>query len=151
MPVREMSEHECLQMLASQHMGYLACAKDNRPYIVPVNYAFEDTKIYGFSMPGKKTEWLAANPHACLHIDDLERHDHWHSILIEGKYTELPDTQEFHNERLFAWSLLQKHDLWWDPGMLKPTVAADVGDHRPIFYSISVDDISGRQVTVAAD
>jgi uncharacterized protein len=147
MPVREMSEHECLEMLAARHLGYLACAHENRPYVVPIHYAFENTKLYSFSLPGKKTEWLRANPHACLHVDDLKRHDHWHSVLIEGKYQELPDTAEFHNERIYAWSLLQKHDLWWEPAMFKPTDADDPHAHTPIFYSIRVDDISGRELT----
>jgi uncharacterized protein len=147
MPVREMSEHECLQMLAAQHLGYLASARNNRPYIVPVHYAFEAAKIYGFSMPGRKTDALKDNPHACIHVDDLAHHDQWRSVLIEGKYTELPDTPEFHNERIYAWSLLQKHDLWWEPGIFKPNADGDIGAHTPLFYSISVDEISGRQST----
>ncbi|RYZ48088.1 MAG: pyridoxamine 5'-phosphate oxidase family protein [Sphingobacteriales bacterium] len=93
-------------------LGYLACARDNRPYVVPIHYAFEAAKIYGFSMPGRKTDSLKANPHACMHVDDLESQDRWHSVLIEGGYTELPDTPECHNERIYAWSLLQKHDLY---------------------------------------
>ncbi|OJF95669.1 pyridoxamine 5'-phosphate oxidase family protein [Pararhizobium antarcticum] len=147
MPVRNMREHECLEMLANRHLGYLACSKDDRPYIVPVHYAFEATRLYSFSMPGKKTEWLAANPHACLHVNDLERHNRWRSVLIEGQYTELPDTPEFHNERVYAWSLLQKHDLWWEPGMFKPSEAEDGGAEEPLFYSISVDAVSGRTLT----
>lgn len=148
MPVREMSEHDCLAMLAARHMGYLACAQGGRPYVVPIHYAFENTKLYSFSLPGKKTEWLRANPHACLHVNDLQSHDHWHSVLIEGRYRELPDTSECHNERLYAWSLLQKHDLWWEPAVFKPESAERAGDHSPLFYSISVDDISGRELVV---
>jgi len=147
MPVREMSEHECLEMLAARHMGYLACARDNRPYVVPIHYAFEAAKIYGFSMPGRKTDSLKANPHACVHVDDLGSQHRWHSVLIEGGYTELPDTPEFHNERIYAWSLLQKHDLWWEPGMFKPAKAGNSGAMAPLFYSISIEEISGRQWT----
>ena len=85
--------------------------------------------------------------HACMHIDDLESQGCWHSVLIEGKYTELPDMPDFHNERIYAWSLLQKRDLWWEPGMFKPAEGGNIGAQAPLFYSISVDEISGRQWT----
>ena len=48
------------------------------------------------------------------------------------------------HDRQFAWSLLQKHANWWEPGALKPGEAqAGTGSH--LFYQIRIETISGRQ------
>jgi nitroimidazol reductase NimA-like FMN-containing flavoprotein (pyridoxamine 5'-phosphate oxidase superfamily) len=41
MLVREMSQQECKELLARLGFGRLACAQENRPYIVPIYFASE--------------------------------------------------------------------------------------------------------------
>ncbi len=144
MPVREMTDHECMDCLSKGHFGHLACAKDGHPYIVPVHYAYGIDRMYVFSMPGQKIDWLRSNPHACLQMEEHSDHGLWKSVLVQGQYHELPDTSQHHNERIHAWDLLQERDLWWEPGSQKPEDKA-LTKAKPIFFGIVVDTISGRQ------
>ena len=47
---------ECSGALKETRLGRLACAQDNQPYIVPINFAFDGTYIYGFTTLGQKIE-----------------------------------------------------------------------------------------------
>lgn len=148
MAVREMTERESRELLAQGNAGHLGCVHDNRPYVVPVHYAFDAEKLYVFSLPGQKIDWLRSNPNACLQMEVSGEHHRWKSVVAEGTYHELLDTPEWHNERLYAWSLLQKRTFWWEPGSSKP--GAGTGEPEvPIFFSISIDHISGRELVVS--
>jgi uncharacterized protein len=50
----------------------LGCCRDSKPYVIPVNYFFDDEVVYIHSMPGRKIEIMRANPHVCLQVDELE-------------------------------------------------------------------------------
>ncbi|WP_307147832.1 pyridoxamine 5'-phosphate oxidase family protein [Rhizobium tibeticum] len=53
-----MTERESRELLARGHVGHLACVHENRPYVVPVNYAFDAERLYVFSLAGQKIDWL---------------------------------------------------------------------------------------------
>lgn len=147
-PVREMSEWESRELLHHGNVGHLACVHDHRPYVVPVHYAFEAKQLYVFSLTGQKIDWMRSNPNACLQVEASGEHHRWNSVVVQGRYEELPDAPEWHNKRLHAWSLLQKRSFWWEPGSSKPGTGSDERDN-PIFYRISIDEISGRELAAS--
>ena len=69
MLVRTLSTLECTKLLAANRVGHLACAKDGQPYVVCFNYAYADSHLYAFSLPGKKIDWMRANPSVCAHVE----------------------------------------------------------------------------------
>ena len=145
MTVREMTERASRDLLARSHTAHLGCVHDHRPYVVPVNYAFDEEKMYAFSMMGQKIEWMRSNPIACLQVEELNPDKLWKSTLVVGRYQELPDSAQWHNERIYAWSLLQRRSLWWEPGSSMPNAGSQQAE-APIFFSISIDEITGREV-----
>lgn len=144
MNLKEMTRQECLEVVSSGHLGHLACCKDNRPYIVPIYYALNSNCLYSFSLPGKKIEWLRDNPHACILVQQFKNAQHWKSVLVSGRFQELPDTRQWHQERLHAWSVLERYTNWWEPGGLKPTPQSLASHYDHVFYSVDIEDISGR-------
>jgi nitroimidazol reductase NimA-like FMN-containing flavoprotein (pyridoxamine 5'-phosphate oxidase superfamily) len=149
MGVRDMTERECREVLARGNVGHLACVHDSRPYVVPIHYAFDAENIYVFSLPGQKIDWMRTNPNACIQVEETGELHLWKSVVVEGTFRELPDTAQLHDERIHAWSLLQKRSLWWEPGSSKPgTGSAET--EVPIFFAISVDRISGRELLAQA-
>ncbi|MEY9559033.1 nitroimidazol reductase NimA-like FMN-containing flavoprotein (pyridoxamine 5'-phosphate oxidase superfamily) [Sinorhizobium fredii] len=144
MLIREMTEEECVAVVKSGRLARLACSKDDRPYVVPIHYAYAGRCLYSFSMPGRKIEWMRANPHVCVQIDVFSSAHQWKSVLLFGQYQELPETTQWHAERLHAWSLLQEHVNWWEPGGLKPWPRQTLGASPHLFYCISVDEMTGR-------
>jgi len=94
MVIREMSREECLRALAGAKSARLACAHENRPYVVPVSLAYDDVFgcFYGFTTPGQKIEWMRANPLVCVEVDEVTAQDQWVSVIAFGRYEELPET-----------------------------------------------------------
>jgi nitroimidazol reductase NimA-like FMN-containing flavoprotein (pyridoxamine 5'-phosphate oxidase superfamily) len=134
-----------MRLLAGNRVARLACAKAERPYVVPIHYAYSDNYLYAFSMPGKKIEWMRSNPLVCLQVDQRGEGSSWRSVVVDGVYEELPDRLGHKLERERAWSLLSKHVDWWEPGGLKPVTPA-VSDHSPhVFFRIMIELVSGRQ------
>ncbi|AWI61067.1 pyridoxamine 5'-phosphate oxidase family protein [Sinorhizobium fredii] len=150
MLIREMTEEECVAVVKSGRLARLACSKDDRPYVVPIHYAYAGRCLYSFSMPGRKIEWMRANPHVCVQLDVFSGTHQWKSVLLYGQYQELPETAQWHHERLHAWSLLQEHVNWWEPGGLKPGPRQTLGASPHLFYCVSVDEMTGR-AAVAED
>jgi uncharacterized protein len=126
MTIREMSETECLQVLARARLARLACARENQPYIVPVYLTYDETSgcLYGFTTPGQKIEWMRANPLVCVDVDRIAAYDQWVSVIAFGRFEELPETPGSDGARLPALERLRQ------VGEAMPAWSADSG-HRP--------------------
>ena len=148
MGIHEMSRDECLRVLAGARLARLACARENQPYVVPVYLAYHEASgcLYGFTTPGQKVEWMRANPLVCVELDEIAAYDQWVSVIVTGRYEELPEpskgegvrlrAQEYprqvgaaippwsadsrqrqvDDERELAWQVLQTLPVWWQPG-----------------------------------
>jgi nitroimidazol reductase NimA-like FMN-containing flavoprotein (pyridoxamine 5'-phosphate oxidase superfamily) len=145
MIVKEMNRQECLALLSSCRLGRLACSKDSRPYVVPIHFAFADNHLYSFSMPGQKIDWMRSNPNVCIQVDEFTEHREWKSVVVNGVYEELPDRIGSKGEREHAWSLLQTHADWWEPGGLKPIPQPVASAATHLFYRIRIETVTGRR------
>lgn len=145
MYVKELTQPECVAVLCSCRQGRLACAKDNQPYIVPIHCAFADNHLYGFSTVGQKIEWMRQNPLVCVQIDHFIRPREWQSVIVYGRYEELPGTLQWQAERLHAWSLLRERANWWEPGCLKTGSQPAESPAPSLFYRIAIERLTGRQ------
>jgi nitroimidazol reductase NimA-like FMN-containing flavoprotein (pyridoxamine 5'-phosphate oxidase superfamily) len=104
MVIREMNRDECEQVLARTRLARLGCAQDNQPYVVPVTLAYHrpeygDPCLYGVTIPGQKVEWMRANPLVCVEFDEVTTDDRWVSVIVFGRYEELPETARTRKER----------------------------------------------------
>lgn len=168
MLIEEMTQSDCLKMLARTRLGRLACTKDNQPYIVPIYFVYEDPYLYGFTTPGQKVKWMRSNPLVCVELDEVDDSERWTSIIIFGKYQELTDTpagelerlqacEPFRRtarprwtgsqERLHALDLLQEYAGWWEPGCASCLHRHPEQPLETVFYRIQIDHITGRLAT----
>lgn len=145
MQVREMTDTECANLIASSHLARLACCRDGQPYIVPIHYSPAGTRLYSFSMQGKKLDILHSNPKVCLEIEDYRKRDQWATVVVEAVFHELPDTEKGHYEHNHAWSLLQSNADWWEPGSLKPHPDAVGNASPPVFFALDIETATGRR------
>ncbi|CAN7680923.1 pyridoxamine 5'-phosphate oxidase family protein [Rhizobium sp. LjRoot30] len=145
MMIREMTQKKCTATVAAQRLARLACAEGNTPYIVPICYAYSASRLFVFSMPGKKLDILHVNPRVCLLIDALETRHQWKSVIVDALFHELPDTAELHEERLKAWALLARDFDWWEPGALKPQPQPVAAKSPHVFFELEILTMSGRE------
>ena len=145
--IHEMSESECRQALQQATVGRLACALDSQPYVVPIYFALDREYAYGFTTLGQKIEWMRSNPLVCLEVDERSSHNQWHSVIVFGRYEELPGLPEFEAPRVKAHELLQKHAMWWEPAYVGAAHRALPHSDTPIFYRIRIDRMTGHRAT----
>lgn len=141
MILQEMNEAECTALLCSTRLGRLACSKDGQPYVVPIHFVLDSIYLYSFSLQGQKLEWMRANPLVCVHVDEFGDRCKWQSVVVNGRYEELPDRIGW-KQREHAWLLLSQHANWWEPGGMKPVFGGEIPH---VFYRIAIDKITGRR------
>jgi uncharacterized protein len=144
MNIHEMTEEECRAMLSRGNVVRLACALNNQPYIVPIHIDLEGDFLYGYATLGQKIEWMRQNPLVCLESDELVSHGQWASVIVSGRYEELPNTPEYAGERQVAERLFQRHPMWWEPASVPLP-----GDHprRPIVFRVRIGRLTGRRAS----
>ncbi|WP_163268926.1 pyridoxamine 5'-phosphate oxidase family protein [Chelativorans alearense] len=143
MIIRNLTEAECAEALTENRLGRLACARDGQPYVVPVYYAYADRHLYAFSLPGRKIDFMRVNPLVSVLVESAQQGG-WRSVVVDGRYEELPDEIGHKRERDHAWALLSRHADWWEPGSLKPILPVSIHAEE-IFFRIAIDRMSGRE------
>jgi nitroimidazol reductase NimA-like FMN-containing flavoprotein (pyridoxamine 5'-phosphate oxidase superfamily) len=106
---------------------------------------YHDPYLYGFTTPGQKVDWMRANPLVCVELDEVADDDRWTSVVILGRFEELPDTPEWEAERLLAHALLQQHALWWEPGNASRAHHDPKQEVTPVYYRIQIDSMTSRR------
>lgn len=145
MHIEELTRQANLDFLAGKRFGRIACAKKSQPYITPFNFAYHNLHIYSFGTVGRKIEWLRASPLACVQVDEIANPQEWTSVIVFGRYEELPKTIDGQAVHELAWKLLQQHKLWWEPGYSKTVLHGESRPLDPVYYRLSIDEINGHR------
>jgi uncharacterized protein len=145
--IQEMTRQAALELLARAHLGRLGCSQGNQPYVVPCYFAYADSCLYSFTTVGQKIEWMRANPLVCVEADEIVSLENWDSVIVFGRYEELPDTPEYKSARGIAHNALQRKGLWWEPGYVKTVLGGAERPLEPVFYRIHITNITGHRAT----
>jgi uncharacterized protein len=164
--IQELTREASLDLLARMHLGRLACARGNQPYVVPFYFAYDNNYLYSFSMVGQKIEWMRANPLVCVETEEIVSPRQWTSVVIFGRYEELLDseadrarrnqpprpvsrsiseTPERPSTRDFAYNLLRQNAIWWEPGSVKTGHRDTDLPPVPLYYRIQIVQITGHR------
>jgi nitroimidazol reductase NimA-like FMN-containing flavoprotein (pyridoxamine 5'-phosphate oxidase superfamily) len=145
MQIHDLTRQASIDLLTRMRLGRLACAHDGQPYITPINCAYDHNYLYCFSALGQKIIWMRANPLVCVEADELVSQQDWATVIVLGKYEELPDMPEYEAHRKCAWSLLQRWPEWWAPGYVKTVVNERTRPIEPVYFRIHINQISGHR------
>jgi nitroimidazol reductase NimA-like FMN-containing flavoprotein (pyridoxamine 5'-phosphate oxidase superfamily) len=117
---------------------------------VPVYFAYEDNALYSFATLGQRIEWMRANPLVCIEVDEVVDQQQWESVIVFGRYEELPDTPEWQGARAVAYKLLHKSPMWWEPAYVQSIHGGTPRPLVPIVYRIHIVRITGHRATPRA-
>jgi nitroimidazol reductase NimA-like FMN-containing flavoprotein (pyridoxamine 5'-phosphate oxidase superfamily) len=145
MLIRELSENESLTLLTGLRLGRLACAKGAQPYITPFYFVPSSNYLYSFGTVGQRIEWMRENPLVCVEADRIVSPQEWMSVIILGHFEEMPDTEEWRQQRAMTHELLQGRPMWWEPGYAKTIVHGTERPMDPIYFRIQIAEITGRR------
>jgi uncharacterized protein len=135
--MKTLHKEEARKLLTRGRIGRLGCVDKGEPYVVPINYLFEDESIYSHSLPGRKIEALRAHPRACLQVDEIEDDLHWRSALAHGNFEEIREPSE---RRSILKKLMTRFPLLTP---VESVLAQDAEALESIVFRIRVDSITG--------
>lgn len=143
----ELDQTQIAHLLNEQVTGRIACHADGKTYIVPVNYGFGGTFIYGQSAVGQKIRMMRQNPVVCFEVDQIQTIFNWKSVIIQGRFEEVKEMAE--KERLAQGLIHRLMPLSRNPGDHPAhgitEKESDVGDKiQLIIYKIHIEQCSGR-------
>ncbi len=94
--LNKLSDEESQKLLERNRLGRLSCVLENgEPYVVPVNYLFENGSLYVHSLRGQKISALRSNPKLCLQTDEISDDElEWKSVIAFGEFDEVKNAME---------------------------------------------------------
>lgn len=82
------------EVLRRQVVGRIGVHADGRTYVVPVSYVYDGDAIYAHSGPGRKLEFMRAEPRVTFEVDEARAPDRWRSVIAEGTFEEIDEPRE---------------------------------------------------------
>jgi nitroimidazol reductase NimA-like FMN-containing flavoprotein (pyridoxamine 5'-phosphate oxidase superfamily) len=100
--IRNLTETQIEDLLRTAIVGRIACSHPDepRPYLVPLAYGYDGNAVYAHSGPGRKLTYMRANPLVTIEVDSAEASDRWRSVVAEGRFEELNDSERDRAVRL---------------------------------------------------
>jgi uncharacterized protein len=139
--VEDMSPAEMHALLQRESFGHLGCARDNRPYVVPMNYGYDGKDLYFFTTEGMKTRFIHANPKVCLQVEEITDKTHWKSVMVSGIANEITSKEETQR----AMKIITERNPSLTPA-ISATEVDSIGRAVDIaLYRITPEVIDGRQ------
>jgi nitroimidazol reductase NimA-like FMN-containing flavoprotein (pyridoxamine 5'-phosphate oxidase superfamily) len=83
--VEDMPLEEMRSLLSRIGYGHLGCAREGRPYVVPMHYAYDGECLYLFTTEGMKTGFIEANAEVCFQVEEVESASSWKSVMVTGQ------------------------------------------------------------------
>lgn len=130
-------EEEARALLKTKKIGRLGCMANGEPYVVPINYFFDNGSIYSHSLPGKKIDAMRGHPRTCLQVDDIEDDLHWRSVIAYGNFEEI----RIPSDRRAVLSKLLARFPMLTP--VESVMAQDAAAPDSVVFRITVDRITG--------
>jgi nitroimidazol reductase NimA-like FMN-containing flavoprotein (pyridoxamine 5'-phosphate oxidase superfamily) len=94
------SRKEMAEILGRATVGRLGLLADGEPYIVPLNFAYADGRIYFHSgLEGRKIEAIQKSPRACFEVDEV------HDLIFDEQQSCLSGTR-YHS--VIAWGTVRR-------------------------------------------
>lgn len=139
--VEEMVVEEMHALLQRVGYGHLGCARDGRPYVVPVHYAYEQPNIYIFTTEGMKTAFITSNPEVCLQVEEVNDKMNWQSVIATGRAERLTKLEEMEH----AMGIITKYNPTLTPAISRMWIDSWGRATAIAIYRIVPHMMSGRK------
>ncbi|HEX8746331.1 MAG TPA: pyridoxamine 5'-phosphate oxidase family protein [Pyrinomonadaceae bacterium] len=141
-----MTKEETTNLLAANNFGHLGCARDDHPYVVPMNYAFDGESIFFFTTEGTKTEYINANREVCFQVEEIRSPSDWRSCMVLGRAERVTLADEL--ER--AMQVITESNPSLTPAINKTEIGSWHRMANVVVYRVRAEALYGRK-TVGPD
>jgi len=137
----DLGNAEIYELLDRANYGHLGLSRDNRPYVIPIHFAFGRPGIYFYTTEGMKTEIIDKNPTVCLQVEEIKDREHWESVIIIGEAERLTVEDDIDRAMKLIRHVNPNLSPAWSMRWLDEWVRANI----EVVYRISTTEMSGRR------
>ena len=138
--IRTLTQHQCLQLLARNHVGRLAYAFHRRLDIQPVNYVYDVGWLYGRTSEGTKLHTMAHNHWVAFEVDEVRGTFDWESVVVRGSFHRIDPDGSPEEQRAYARALRLVRTI-----VPETFAAQDPAPERTVLFRISLGEMTGRK------
>jgi nitroimidazol reductase NimA-like FMN-containing flavoprotein (pyridoxamine 5'-phosphate oxidase superfamily) len=136
---RSLAPEEIDALLRRNNWGVLATSLDDEPYGVPIIYGWDGEGLYFVTGPGRKADFMEANPAVTLTVTEVEDGGaRWRSVIVRGEARRLTGV----GERLRALGALRRQR----PGTRRRSAKDAARLARARFIEIRTAELTGRSL-----
>ena len=139
--IEDIAPAEMHALLQRGSFGHLGCARDGRPYVLPMNYAYDGKELYFFTTEGMKTQFIAANPHVCLQVEEITDSTHWRSVMVTGRAHRVTRPKDLEQ----AMQLISERNPSLVPAVNQTEIGAWRRPARMAVYKVVPEAVYGRR------
>ena len=146
--VGNLRKKEIQEILRNNYIGRLGFCLDDKPYIIPTTYYYDEmaSGIISHSREGMKIEAMRKNLEICFEIEEVDNLSKWRSVLLWGRYEELTGSTAryaLHNFVSHIRQLLSKEGRNTEH-FINDMSYADSEEGAAVVYRIHILDQSGK-------
>ena len=130
-------------LLKRVNFGHLGVCRDDRPYVVPIHFAYGRRGIYFYTTEGMKTEMIDANPTVCLQVEDIRARDDWESVMITGTADRVKGIEEIERVMKLIQKVNPKLSPAWSIRWMDDWIRSNVS----VVYRIASEIVAGRRAS----
>lgn len=145
MLIHDMPRSEVDDMLHRLSIGYLAVSVNDKPYIVPLRFKYENGYLYSLTSEGKKMDMMKTNRNVCVSFSDIHGTNNWRSLVISGQFEEIPKSLDKDSLYYHAHDLLATNANWWEPAYVKTILSGEERALEPLYFRIADLEMTGHQ------
>jgi nitroimidazol reductase NimA-like FMN-containing flavoprotein (pyridoxamine 5'-phosphate oxidase superfamily) len=131
---RDLTDAECRELLARNHVGRIAYQIREHVNIVPLGYVYHGEWLACRTQEGSKVSVLRQSPYVAFEVDEVEGLFDWKSVVVQGSWYEEDLPTSGREETLQALRAVV-------PEVLTPD---DPTPFRDVLFRIHIRDITGR-------
>jgi hypothetical protein len=139
--VEDMPLEEMRALLSRIGYGHLGCAREGRPYVVPMHYSYDGECLYLFTTEGTKTSFIEANAEVCMQIEEVKSVSSWQSVMVTGRAERIIKQED----REHAMQLITRNNPTLTPALNQTQVDAWGRANEIALYRIRPSIIDGRK------
>ena len=139
--VKDMAPKEIRALLHRIGFGHLGCAREGRPYVVPMHYAYDGEYLYLFTTEGMKTGFIEANPEVCMQVEEVESVSRWESVMVNGRAERITNQ----DDKEHAMQLITSSNPGLTPALNQRQLNGSERTDEIVLYRIRPAGMDGRR------
>ena len=88
--IQKLDNYKCRKLLSQNYIGHLAYTFNNKPFVVPITYYYDNINntVIGYSGKGHKIKALRINRDVSMEVSVVNSVNNWESVMVQGIYRE---------------------------------------------------------------